>query len=312
MPAGKSISLTYLGGQGTGGGRLRVVCGKSKFELATLSPDDFPPFSSAGSQRWQFEIEASQLRGLLAAVKHAVSKDEARHYLNGIHMHVSSEEPVHLKAVATNGHILAMQSCLAPTGAYGMPPIIIPRDTVAEMVKLLPDNDQLVTLTVSSRMVWLEFPGGLSFGSKLIEGTYPDYDRVIPQGHPHCVRCDSGTLAASIDRVATLCGDKAHQVVVLMNPKGGLTLSVQNPEIGSAQDKIETVEMAGKKAAIGFNSRYLLQMLASYTGATVELRYSDAASPILMRLAGDASQTGLQVLMPMRHNIDAEKLGEAA
>jgi DNA polymerase III subunit beta len=307
MPEGKSIALTQVEN------RLRVVCGKSKFELATLSSDDFPQRPTNGRKKdWQFEIEAARLRGLFAGVRHAISKDESRFYLTGIHLHVTAEEPVHLKAVATNGHIMALQACLAPTGAYGMPGIIVPRETVAEMLKLLPDNDTLVTLTASDRFVSLDFPGGLSLSSKLVDGTYPDYQRVIPSSNPHYMRCDADMLAASIDRVATLCAEKEHQVVILMNPKGALTLTVDNAAVGTALDRVDVLEVAGKKTALGFNYRYLLAMLASYSGGTVELRYHTPSDAILMTVAGDSTETGLQVLMPQRTSVDSEKLDEAA
>jgi DNA polymerase-3 subunit beta len=308
MPEGKPVALTLVEHH-----RLRVVSGKAKFELATLPDDDFPAFAApAGKQTWQFEIEAQQLRRLFSGVKHAVSKDETRYYLNGVYLHATAEEPVHLKAVATNGHILALQACLAPTGAYGMPGIIVPAGTVAEMLKLLPDTDMLVTLIVSGAYVWLDLPSGVSLGSKLIDGTYPDYMRVIPRDHPNVMRCDADSLAAALDRVATISTEKGHQVVILMNPKGALTLTVNNAAVGTALDRVEVMEVNGKKTAIGFNHRYLAQMLSSYSGGTIELRYGGADNPTVMTLAGDSSQAGLQVLMPQRHNVDAEKLDEAA
>ena len=286
MPDGKPISLTYFGGEATGGGKLRVVCGKSKFELATLNPDDHPAFSApANKDVWRFEVEAAMLRRILAGVRHAVSKDESRYYLQGIYLHVTANEPVHnLTAVATNGHIMALQSCRAPTGAYSMPGVIVPDATVAQMLKILPDTDQLVELTVSNSFIWLDFPSGLSLSSKLIEGTYPDYQRVIPRGNPYSMRCDADALATAVDRVATVCSseEKTRQVVVLMNPKGGLTVTAQSASLGSGKDSVDTVEAAKKKVAIGFNSRYLLQILSSYSGGTVELRYASAADAVLV------------------------------
>lgn len=309
------VSLTYLGGEGTGGGKCRIVCGKSKFELATLSPDDHPAFATAaGKSTWLFEIDALHLRRLLAGVRHAVAKDETRYYLQGVYLHATPDEPVHLKAVATNGHILALQACLAPVGSYSMPPIIIPSDTVGQMLKLLPDEEQLVELIVSNAFVWLNFPNGLSLGSKLIEGTYPEYQRVIPQAHPHSVRCDADALATVVDRVATVCDSdaKARQVVMLMNPKGGITVRAESAAIGTAKDVLDTAEKATKRIALGFNHRYLLQILATYSGGTVELRYDKPDGPVLVTLAGDSSDIGLQVLMPMRHSMTEEQIEKEA
>jgi DNA polymerase III subunit beta len=309
MPESKPISLTLIGD------KLRIVCGKStKIELAALPPDDHPAFAAAPhKESWRFEIDAAQLRGLLAAVRHAVSKDETRFYLQGVYLHVTGDEPVHLKAVATNGYILALQACLAPTGAYAMPGIIVPGDTVAQMLKLLPDEEQLVEMIVSNSFVWLHFPDGLSLGSKLIQGTYPEYWNVIPSGNPNRVSCDADALAVVVDRVATVCtGEKAREVVMLMNPRGPLTLSATSAATGTAKDNLDAAEKATKKAAIGFNHRYMLQLLAAYSGGTVEISYAGADAPLLLKLAGDTSETSLQVLMPMRHSMTEEELEKEA
>ena len=306
MPAGETISLSTVGEQ------FRLVCGKSRFQIAILPTEDYPPFSSGSPDRtWQFEIEADRLRMMLVGVRHAIAKDESRYYLGGVYLHVTADEPVHLKAVATNGHCLALQSTLAPVGSYGMPGIIIPREAVAEMVKLLPDQGQLVTLTVSDRFVWLDLPGGLSFGSKLIDGTYPEYDRVIPKAHPHYIRVAADALSAAIGRVATICDASHNGIVLLMNPKGPLSLTAERPAAGSAHDRLDILEISGPRRALGLNYRYLVTMLQSYAGGTVELRYNDAGDPIVLTHSG--SDIGLQVLMPMRAGqTEAEPLDEAA
>jgi DNA polymerase-3 subunit beta len=303
MPADQDVTLSLTKG------KLLVASGKARFEIGTLQAEDYPDFSLAGKgSSWRFEIEADRLRGQLTAVRHAISKEETRHYLNGVHLHVA-EEPAQLKAVATTGHMLALQSCMAPEGSEGMPAIIIPREAVAEMIKLLPDKSEPVTLTVSDRFVWLDLPGGLSFGSKLIEGTYPEYGRVIPREHPNFACIDADALAAALDRVATICDAANTGITLIMDPKGGVTVTAERPEIGSASDRIEAEEIAGARAAIGFNCRYLAVMLQGYAGAKVELRYNSAADPVLMRQVG--SEIGLQVLMPMR-TAASEQLEKAA
>jgi DNA polymerase-3 subunit beta len=305
LPEGKPLSMTLEGEQ------LRVVCGRSRFQLSVLPEDDYPQFATAGGPgNWQFELEADRLRLLLAGVRHAIAKDESRYYLGGVYLHCTSEEPARLRAVATNGHVLALQSCPAPAGAQGMPGVILPGDTVAEMLKLLPDSGESVMVSVAQHSVLLDLPGGPSLHSKLIDGVFPDYVRVIPQEHPHRVNVAADALAESIGRVATLCSSDYTGIIMLFDPKGSLTVTVDRSGVGSGRDRVVAVEIAGAKTAIGFNCRYLAAMLASYAGGMVEIRYLDADSPIMMTLGGTGDV--LQVLMPMRANVDARALEEAA
>ena len=307
MPAGREITLTQVES------RLRVVCGKSRFEIGALPAEDYPAFGLGDADRqWKFEVEADRLRSMLVGVRHAISKEETRYYLNGVHLHVTAEEPVRLKAVATTGHVLAVQSCTAPVGSYGMPPIIVPRETVAELVKVLPDGGQLVTLTVSQRFIWLDIPGGLTLGSKLIDGEFPDYERIIPRDHPHRFTVEADALIGVIDRVGTLCDASYTCIGFGLSAKGPMTVSAERAGIGSASDQVEAV-VEGQKRRIGVNYRYLLNALQSYAGGTVEVQYEGAADPLVMTIAG--SDLGLQVIMPMRlgsaSQVD-EQLEEAA
>jgi DNA polymerase-3 subunit beta len=296
LPAGQPVSLTLKDG------KLKIVCGRSRFELSTLPTDDYPLFSERGSQVHQFEVEADLFSRLLAAVRHCQSKDETRYYLCGIHLHVTQEEPVKLIAVATNGHVLAKESMLAPVGAYGMPKVILPAGTVGEMLKLLPDKGQLVTLSVSERLIWLDRPDGLSMGN------YPDYERVIPRANKHSIRCDADSLAIAVGRVATICDADHKEISLSIDPRGGVTVISERLEIGVGRDKIDNVEVSGPKRVLSFNHKYLTAMLSSYAGGQIELRYADAADPTLITIAG--SDDGLQVLMPMRTN-SREALSEA-
>ncbi len=308
MPADKQISLTFLDDQ------LRIVCGRSRFQLATLPAEDYPSFGAArGDELCVFELEAERLRGLLSGVRHAVSKQETRYYLCGVYLHVTAEETPRLRTVATNGHVLAMQQMLAPTGAYSMQAIILPSATVSEMLKLLPDNGQLVQLTVGRAFVWLDVPGGLRLGSKLIDGTYPEYDRVIPRGYSNRVSVDVDRLNVAVDRVSTLGDSDFRSIALRVNPaKGEIRVSMERGGHGSASDLVEGADIDGAKATIGVNARYLIEMLRSYAGGTVEIRYdarNAGSAPMLMTLAG--ADIGLQVLMPLRVN-ERDAFDEAA
>ena len=246
---------------------------------------------------------------MLAGVRHAIANDESRHYLNGVYLHVTDAEPARLKAVATNGHMLALQSVEAPPLSQGMPAIILPKRTVAEFLKALPSGAELVSLMVSERLITLELAGGWRLTSKLIDGVYPDYTRVIPSDNPHRAKVPASTLAAAIDRVATFCNADHVGLVLFLKPDGPITVTVERPDLGSARDQA-AAEIEGKRAAIGFNQRYLAAILASLSGASLELHYNSPADPMLLRPEGSADV--LSVLMPMRVDARAELLEEAA
>lgn len=308
LPEKQPVSLTLKDG------KLKIVCGRSRFELSVLPAEDYPSFASQGSvssRIWRFEVEADLFRRIIGGVRHTMSKEQTRYYLCGVLLHLSEEEPIRLKAVSTNGHQLALQSMLAPVGAHGMPGIIIPSSTIGEMIKLLPDKGQLVEISVSERFVWMEFPDGLAMGSKLIEGAYPEYMRVVPQGNKHHARCEADVLAAAIDRVATV-GSETKEVALCIDPRGGMSVVCENREIGVGRDRLDKVEVSGPKRVLSFNHRYLTGMLANYAGATVELRYDAVDAPVLITMVG--SDTGFQVLMPMRtaSNYALQELEEAA
>jgi DNA polymerase-3 subunit beta len=293
LPEKQPVSLTLKDG------KLRIVCGRSRFDLSVLPAEDYPSFAAQGSvsgRIWRFEVWGDLFRRMLSGVRHTMSKEETRYYLCGVYLHVTQDEPAKLKAVATNGHQLALQSLLAPVGAHDMPGIIIPSGAVVEMLKLLPDESELVTVSVSERFVWLDFPDGLAMGSKLIDGTYPDYMRVVPQGNEHYVRCEADVLAAAIDRVTTVASE--HKEVSLCIERSGLSVICENTSIGVGRDRLDKLEVGGPKRLLSFNHRYISGMLANYAGATVELRYANAETPVLITMVG--SDTGLQVLMPMR------------
>jgi DNA polymerase-3 subunit beta len=301
MPGKARIALTIAQE------KLKIVCGNSRFHLAILGDDDYPALQSSAQAEAMFEIEADRLRAMLAGVRHAIAADESRPYLGGIYLHVTKESPARLKAVATNGHMLALQASEAPPLAETMPAIILPRRTVNEFLKALPTGTELVSLGVSERLITLALAGGWRLTSRLIDGVYPDYRRVIPSDNPHRALVKADLLAAAIDRVATLC-DPQNGIALSLTPGGPIGVAVERQAIGSGHDEA-AAEITGRPARIGLNPRYMAAILASLSGGMVELQYNSPADPVLIRPQGSADV--LNVLMPMRL-AEGTRLDEAA
>jgi len=198
-----------------------------------------------------------------------------------------------LRAVATDGHRLAQVELPLPAGAKDMPGVIVPRKTVAELAKLAEDGDVRVELSPSKIRV---STARVVLTSKLIDGTFPDYERVIPQGNDKTMEVDNQAFAQAVDRVSTLSSDKGRAVKLSITD-GRLTLSVNNPDSGSASEEIP-VEYGFDPLEIGFNARYLLDISGQLESGTAEFQLADPGSPTMIRDGKDAS--ALYVLMPMR------------
>ncbi|MGR7994689.1 DNA polymerase III subunit beta [Xanthobacter sp. ZOL 2024] len=293
LPEGSQVQLEAGGDRGT----LTVRAGRARFTLQTLPEADFPDLT-AGEFPHTFKVKGAEFRRLVDKTQFAISTEETRYYLNGIYLHVTDPaatgKPM-LRAVATDGHRLAQAELDAPEGALGLPGIIIPRKTVAEIQKLLEDKEAEVTVSVSPTKIRLQV-GAIVLTSKLIDGTFPDYGRVIPQGNDKILNVDKDEFAAAVDRVSTVSSERGRAVKLSL-ADGKLTLSVTNPDSGSATEELE-VEYGAEPLDIGFNSRYLLDITAQLEGDTAELKLADPGSPTLVR---DSTRTdALYVLMPMR------------
>jgi len=200
-----------------------------------------------------------------------------------------------LRAVATDGHRLAQAELPLPAGAAGMPGIILPRKTVHELHRLIEDSQATVSVGVSTAKVRFEI-GTITLTSKLIDGTFPDYARVIPKGNDKVLKVSNTDFISAVDRVSTIASERGRAVKLNLN-RNKLILSVNNPEGGSATEEIG-VEYEAAPLEIGFNARYLLDILNEIEGDTVELHLADAAAPTLIRESD--SSPALYVLMPMR------------
>ncbi len=279
-----------------GSEQLLVSSGRSRFNLACLSPDSFPDLKS-GTFTHSFTIAAQSLRELIERTQFAISNEETRYYLNGIYVHVLDVNGVPtLRAVATDGHRMARAETDAPAGAKGMPGIIVPKKTVAEVQKLLEGAEGDVEVELSDTKIRFTL-GGVVLLSKLIEGTFPDYERVTPKNNDKQMNVDKSTFATAVDRVSTIASERGGKAVKLSMKEGQLELSVTNPDHGTASEEL-AVEFEPESFEIGFNARYLLDIIGQIRSDNAVFLFNDAGSPTLVREDGDAK--ALYVLMPMR------------
>jgi DNA polymerase-3 subunit beta len=292
LPDGSQVSLE------TADNRMTVKAGRSRFSLPTLPRDDFPMIVE-GDLPTSFEIGARTLAELIDRTRFAISTEETRYYLNGIFLHVSEDPQAVLKAAATDGHRLARYTVPRPDGAEGMPDVIVPRKAVAELRKLLEeaiDGNVEIDLSASKIRFTLGGEGGVVLTSKLIDGTFPDYSRVIPTGNDKLLRLDPKSFWQGVDRVATIATEKTRAVKMALD-QDRVTLSVTSPDNGTAAEEL-AADYRSEGFEIGFNANYLKDILGQIEGDTVELHLADAGAPTLIRK--DDQSPALYVLMPMR------------
>jgi DNA polymerase-3 subunit beta len=291
LPDGSQVSLETTGDVG----QVQIRSGRSRFNLQALPDTDFPDLA-AGELGTRFSVSASELNRLIAKTQFAISTEETRYYLNGIYLHALEHDGrTVLRAVATDGHRLARVETAAPAGAIGMPGIIIPRKAVSEIIKLIDDAGEEVAIELSPTKIRLTL-GAVVLTSKLIDGTFPDYQRVIPAGNDKALIVDKAEFAAAVDRVSTISSERGRAVKLALADRR-LTLSVTNPDSGSAVEEIE-VDYDGTPLDIGFNARYLLDIANQLEGDTALFKLADSGSPTLIQDREGA--TALYVLMPMR------------
>ncbi len=291
LPEGAQIEI----GSGSEEGRVELRAGRSRLALAALPAADFP-VTTEGDTPTSFTLTAAELRTLIDRTQFAVSTEETRYYLNGIYIHATEADEggaAVLRAVATDGHRLARVEIPLPDGAAGMPGVIVPRKTVTELRKLI-EEDGEVAVSLSETKIRFAL-GDVVLTSKLIDGTFPDYRRVIPATNDKKLEVECGEFAHAVDLVSTISTDKSRAVKLTIG-KGSLMLSATSPDAGSATEELE-VGYSDDALEIGFNSRYLLD-IARQIGGKAEFMLADAASPTLVRDASDPS--AIYVLMPMR------------
>ncbi|SFD18570.1 DNA polymerase III subunit beta [Tropicimonas isoalkanivorans] len=291
LPDGALVRLTDDGAAG----RMTVEAGRSHFTLATLPKEDFPVMASS-EYTSNFAAPAPVLRRLFDKSKFAISTEETRYYLNGVYMHVADGEGGKvLRCVATDGHRLARIDADLPPGAETMPGVIVPRKTVGELRKLLDDDDMEIAVSVSETKVRFATPE-ITLTSKVIDGTFPDYARVIPVGNPRKMEVDASEFAKAVDRVATVSSERSRAVKLSLD-EDRLVLSVNAPESGAAEEEL-SVAYADERLEIGFNAKYLLEIASQVDRENAVFMFNSSGDPTLMREGSDTS--AVYVVMPMR------------
>ncbi|GGD23041.1 DNA polymerase III subunit beta [Sinisalibacter lacisalsi] len=291
LPDGATVALAA----DEAAGRLSIEAGRSSFSLATLPKEDFPVMASS-EYAANFSAAAPVLRRLFDKSKFAISTEETRYYLNGVYMHVSEAEGGRvLRCVATDGHRLARIDADLPPGAEEMPGVIVPRKTVGELRKLLDDDEAQIAVSVSETKIRFATPE-ITLTSKVIDGTFPDYTRVIPTGNTKKMEVDAQAFAKAVDRVATVSSERSRAVKLQLD-EDRLVLSVNAPDAGAAEEEL-AVAYGDDRLEIGFNAKYLLEIASQVDRENAVFMFNSAGEPALMREGNDTS--AIYVVMPMR------------
>ena len=286
LPDGAQVQLTINNDD-----RLDVDAGPAHFTLPLLPSGDFPKMTADGLDT-AFSLPASDLKRLIDKTRFAISTEETRYYLNGIYLHARDGL---LRAVATDGHRLALAEQPLPDGADSMPGVIIPRKTIAELRKLIDGTDSDVQVTVSESKIRFR-TGTVVLTSKLIDGTFPDYERVIPRNNAKELVLDNKVFSSAVDRVATISAEKSRSVKLSLSDSN-LSLTVNNPESGQAREDMP-VNYDADAMEIGFNAKYLMDVAGQIEGQDATFKLDSASAPALVTDSED--DHALFVLMPLR------------
>jgi len=291
LPDGAQVVLADDGQTG----RLDVSAGRSHFSLATLPKEDFPVMASS-EYACNFSAEAPVLRRLFDKAKFAISTEETRYYLNGVYMHAADGADGRvLRCVATDGHRLARIDAALPDDASDLPGVIVPRKTVGELRKLLENDEVSIAVSVSETKVRFATPE-ITLTSKVIDGTFPDYSRVIPTGNTKKLEVDASEFAEAVDRVSTVSSERSRAVKLSLD-EDRLILSVNAPDSGAAEEEL-TVAYGDERLEIGFNAKYLLEIASQVDHENAVFMFNTSGDPTLMREGSDES--AVYVVMPMR------------
>ncbi|HEV7266193.1 MAG TPA: DNA polymerase III subunit beta [Falsiroseomonas sp.] len=293
LPETAKLELDHPGGDA----QLTLRAGRFDAKLAVLPVDDFPSMTE-GKLPHKFALPAGQLRELIDRTRFAISTEETRYYLNGIYLHATEASGAKvLRAVATDGHRLARVEEQLPGGADGMPGVIIPRKTVNELRKLAEEVQDEIAVALSDTKIRFTL-GPVQLTSKLIDGTFPEYERVIPRGNDKVLRVSKKDFAEAVARVAGISSERSRPVKLSVD-RNHLLLSAASPELGQAQEELdgEAVSYESSPIEIGFQARYLND-ITDQIADQVEFRFSDGSAPTIV--TDSAKPEALYVLMPMR------------
>jgi DNA polymerase-3 subunit beta len=293
LPDGAKVELDHPGGDAP----LALRAGRFATSLMVLPVEEFPSMTE-GKMPVKFNLKAGTLRDLIDRTRFAISTEETRYYLNGIYLHAAESEGTKvLRAVATDGHRLARVEEPLPEGAAGMPGVIVPRKTIAEVRKLAEETQDEISVSLSDTKISFAF-GTVKLTSKLIDGTFPEYERVIPKGNDKILKVGKSEFAAAVDRVAAISSERSRPVKLSLD-RNHLLLTANSPDQGQAQEELDgdSVSYGSGPLEIGFQARYLKD-ITDQVGENVEFRFSDGSAPTIV--ADSAKPEALYVLMPMR------------
>jgi len=293
LPADARIILSLVQDES----RLKIDAGRYEGSLAVLPAGDFPALRAEDKTPLNFVIPAADLARLFGKARFAMSQEETRYYLNGVYLHPYTEGGAKLiRAAATDGHRLARLNALLPAGADRMTGVIVPRKAVNNLCGLLKGERGDVAVSVfSDGKVRFGFGAG-HLTSKLIDGSFPDYERCIPKSNPRTLRVDTDELVPAVKRLSMSASDRTRSINLALGADR-LRLTVNDHEAGSALEEL-SVDYSGDPIEIGFNARYLHEVAAQIEGPVMTMRLSDPASPAVIADENDTS--ALYVLMPLR------------
>jgi DNA polymerase-3 subunit beta len=286
LPEGSEVSL------GMQEKRLQIKAGKSRFNLQTLPPEDFPRLVEVEGEQTSFSVQQKLLKSLIHLVQYAMAQKDIRYYLNGLLMVV---EEGYLKLIATDGHRLAFASKDLGDRSLARQDVILPRKTVVELAKLLTDSDEPVGIDLSASQARFKF-GEVKLVSKLVDGKFPDYTRVIPQNQPRRLRLSRSPLLHSLERAKILSSDKFRGVRWILSDRT-LKIICSNTEQEEAQEELD-VDYNGEPLDIGFNVDYLLAVLNNVEVQEIDCALGDSNSSALITIPG--RDDFKYVVMPMR------------
>ena len=294
LPSGSEVLMIMEEGEN----EIRLTCGRSKFNLSTLKTDDFPIISDSDLST-NFVLSADELIRIIDKTKFAVSNEETRYYLNGIFLHKAERDSIQfLRAVATDGHRLAQYDIPLPQGAEDITGIIIPKKTIYELRKVLDDANGDVSVSLNENKIKFSF-NDLKVVSKVIDGTFPDYTKVIPQKNDKNFKTNNSDLKNAIDRVSAVAANEESKskAIKFCIENNSLSLSVESQSKGSANEMID-VNYSGDKVDIGFNSKYIIDICNEVDGDEISISLSDSISPAI--ILDKTDENLFFVLMPMR------------
>ena len=273
---------------------VSVTYGKSKFTLPCLDPIEFPILSD-GEPLNSFTIESKEFARLIDKSRFAVSNDDTRFYLNGIFLHsvINENNEIELRSVATDGHRLALSSLKSSEVTEDMPGVIIPKKTVNEIRKII-DNEENLKISLLNNKIRIK-SGDYTIISKLIDGQFPEYNQIIPKNNDKVITIDKKIIFDAVDRVSTIANDQ-HRTVKCTLETDKISLQVNSSDGGFADEEV-SASFKGNKIEVGFNSKYLLEIISQIDSSSINLKFDDSFSPIILN--SDNLQ-GLYVIMPVK------------